>query len=583
VPTFHLDLTACHQHLVRVRLSHTPSRSCLRLTLPAWTPGSYLIRDYVRQLEGLTVRQGGQTLEPSRLTPSRWQLELASLAPLEIHYAVLASELTVRTCHLDGDHGFLALAAVALEVEGERWTPHRLQLQLPPGWQAFVPLPEAPQVDATGGEAGGGWLARDFDQLLDTPVEAGPHRAHAFSVAGVPHRWVSWGANLQGGDPVDADPLWLKDLEQVCLACCRLMGVERPAAEHYLFVLHLTDSGYGGLEHDLSTVLQFGRRALAKPEGRRKFLQLAAHEYLHQWNVRRLRPAELTPYRYDQAVVVPTLWFAEGVTSYVDQLLPLSAGCSTEQEVLEDLGADLSRYLLSPGRRVQSLRSSSEEAWVKLYRPDAYSPNSQISYYLKGAVLALVLDLHLRRVGACLPQVLRELWASHGSGGRGYRDVDLINAFARHAADLAVLLPQWLNSCDDPPLQAYLADVGLRLEPELARSQELGCRLEAGAAGLTLQRVVRDGPAERAGLAVGDEWLALDGVRVRSVDDVMDLLQPVLPLRGLALLFCRDGRVRTTTLLPEAPAVERWTLDLDPASAEATAPQRQRWLTLEVP
>ena len=552
------------------------------MALPAWTPGSYLIRDYVRQLEALTVTQAGRCLQPRRTGPSHWQLELPSLDPLEISYAVLATELTVRTCHLDGDHGFLALAAVALELEGERWSPHRLQLSLPAGWQAFVPLPQAPQVDATGAE-GGGWLARDFDQLLDTPIEAGPHRVHAFTVAGVPHRWVSWGPDLDGGDPLDTDPLWLNDLERVCLACCRLMGVERPAAEHYLFVLHLTDSGYGGLEHDLSTVLQFGRRSLGRPEGRRKLLQLAAHEYLHQWNVRRLRPAELTPYRYDQAVVVPTLWFAEGVTSYVDQLLPHSAGCSTETEVLEDLGADLSRYLLSPGRRVQSLRSSSEEAWVKLYRPDAYSPNSQISYYLKGAVLALVLDLHLRRVGACLPQVLRELWASHGCGGRGYQEADLIAAFARHAADLAELLPHWLTSCDDPPLPAYLADVGLRLEPQLARSQELGGRLELGAAGLTLQRVVRDGPAERAGLAVGDEWIALDGVRLRSVDDIVDLLRPERPLSGHALLFCRDGRVRTTTLLPEAPAVERWTLVLDSATAEATASQRQRWLTLEAP
>ena len=587
MPAFHLDLTACHQHLVGVRLFHTPSRACLRLALPAWTPGSYLIRDYVRQLEALTVTQAGRCLQPRRTGTSSWQLELPSLEPLEISYAVLASELTVRTCHLDGDHGFLALAAVALELEGERWSPHRLRLQLPPGWQAFVPLPE---VDASGGAEGGaegdaegGWLARDLDQLLDTPIEVGPHRAHTFSVAGVPHRWVSWGPDLQGGDPVETDTLWLTDLERVCLACCRLMGVERPAAEHYLFVLHLTDSGYGGLEHDLSTVLQFGRRTLARPEGRRKLLQLAAHEYLHQWNVRRLRPAELTPYRYDQAVVVPTLWFAEGVTSYVDQLLPHSAGCSTETEVLEDLGSDLSRYLLSPGRRVQSLRSSSEEAWVKLYRPDAYAPNSQISYYLKGAVLALVLDLHLRRVGACLPQVLRELWASHGAAGRGYQEADLIAAFARHATDLAERLPDWLTSCDDPPLHTVLADVGLRLEPQLAPSQELGCRLELGAAGLTLQRVVRDGPAERAGLAVGDEWLALDGVRLRNVDEVLDLLRPELPLTAHELLFCRDGRVRSTTLLPEAPAVERWTLALDPATAEATASQRRRWLTLEAP
>jgi predicted metalloprotease with PDZ domain len=585
VPAFHLDLTACHQHLVRVRLSHTPTRSSLGFSLPGWTPGSYLIRDYVRQLEALTVVQAGQSLEPRRLTPSRWQLELPSQEPLEIRYTLLAADLTVRTCHLTGDHGFLALAAVLLELDGERWSPHGLQLSLPPDWQAFVPLPAAD--GSLPGDAAApaqrAWLAQTFDQLVDTPIEVGPHRSHPFEVAGVPHRWVTWGTDLAGADPLDSDPLWLTDLEQVCLACCRLMGVEQPAAPHYLFVLHLTDSGYGGLEHDLSTVLQFGRRALARPGGRRKLLQLAAHEYLHQWNVRRLRPAELTPYRYDRAVVVPTLWFAEGITSYVDQLLPHSAGCCTEAEVLEDLGADLSRYLLSSGRQVQSLRASSEEAWVKLYQPDAHSPNSQISYYLKGAVLALVLDLHLRRAGSGLPRVLRELWASHGAVGRGYREADLIEAFARQAPDLAEQLPRWLTSCDDPPLQACLADVGLRLKSKLGRTQELGCRLEGAAGGVTLARVAREGPAVRAGLAVGDEWIALNGVRLRSVDDCMELFRPEAPLTAHQLLFCRDGLVRSTTLLPESPSVESWQLEIVPETAEATAPQRRRWLTLQTP
>ena len=577
MPELNLDLTACHQHLVRVRISHRPRQGRLVFSLPSWTPGSYLIRDYVRQLEGLEVRQGGEggvVLPLRRLTPSSWQLELSSLEPIEISYTLLAAELTVRTCHLNGEHGFLALAAVALELEGERWSCHRLQLNLPPSWQAFVPLVEEP---------GGGWLAQNFDQLVDTPIEVGPHRCHYFSVAGVPHRWVSWGPVLEGCELVESDPHWLKHLESVCLACCRLMGVERPAAAHYLFVLHLSDAGYGGLEHDLSTVLQFGRRALARPEGRRKLLQLAAHEYLHQWNVRRLRPAELTPYRYDQAVVVPSLWFAEGITSYVDQLLPLSAGCCTEAEVIEDLGADLSRYLLSPGRRIQSLRASSEEAWVKLYRPDAFSANSQISYYLKGAVLALVLDLHLRRAGSCLPLVLRELWSSHGAVGRGYREADLIAAFARHAPDLAELLPTWLAGDGDPPLATYLADVGLGLKVTLGASQELGCRLDSGTGAPCAAGVQRDGAAARAGLTVGDEWLALDGIRLRTPEDALAMVRAGEPPRARQLLFSRDGLVRTTTLTPDPPAPVAWSLLLDPDGTETMAQQRRRWLTLEAP
>lgn len=566
VPHLSIRLTEPHRQLVQVRLQHQPQRECLRFALPQWTPGSYLIRNYVRRLEGLELRQSGDPVPLRRTGVASWEAELPSLQPLELSYALVAPELTVRTCHLTVDHGFLALAAVAMEIEGERWSPHQLSLELPEGWEPFVPLPQ---------QADGRWLATDFDQLIDTPVEAGPHPSHSFGVAGVPHRWVEW-----GGDLPAEDASWLADVERVCLACCRLMGVEQPAADHYLFVLHRTENGYGGLEHDLSTVLQFGRQALAKPDGRRKLLQLVAHEYLHQWNVRRLRPVELTPYAYGQAVVVPTLWFAEGVTSYVDQLLPHAAGITSEAEVLEDLGADLSRYLLSPGRRVQSLRASSQEAWVKLYLADAHSANSQISYYLKGAVLALVLDLRLRQRGSGLPAVLQELWRSHGAVGRGYSEADLIASLARQAPDLAQLLPAWLTSTQDPPLEQALAWVGLRLRPQQASVPWVGCQLEGQAGNLRLKRVERDSPAQQVGLSVGDELLALDGQRLSSSDDWERLLRQRQPGLGRDLLWVRDGLVRHSVLEPAAPAVQRWTLEPDPAAEPGAAARRAAWLQL---
>lgn len=570
-PLLHLDLREGRQHLVGVSLRCTPRQRRFVFRLPAWTPGSYLIRDYVRTLEGLEVRQGVRALQPRRIGVAAWQLSLDEpLQPLEIRYRILATELSVRTCHLDGDHGFLALAGVVVQVEGERWNPHRLRLSLPAEWEAFVPLPRDPD---------GSWRAGDFDQLIDTPVEAGPHPWHDFPVAGVPHRWVTWGEDLPARDPA-----WLADVERVCLACCRLMGEERPAAADYLFVLHLREQGYGGLEHDGSTVLQYGRAALARPEGRRRLLQLVAHEYLHQWNVRRLRPAELAPIDYDAPAIIPSLWFAEGVTSYYDALLPQAAGCSGESELLEDLGEDLSRYLLTPGRRIQSLRDSSREAWVKLYRQDVHAPDNQISYYLKGAVLSLVLDLHLRRHGSCLALVLRRLWHSHGRMRRGYREQDLIEAFAAESGDLATLLPSWLEGLDDPDLSGYLGDVGLRLVPETAATLASGWQVEVGGGGsLLLRRVERHGAAQRAGLQAGDELLALDGERVRREEDLRSRLAAGgdCGARHREVLFCRDGRIRSTQLLPEAPAIERWRLTIAPESGPAAAEQRARWLSLE--
>ncbi len=566
-PHLHLDLTAPERHLVRATLRWHPRRSSTLVRLPAWTPGSYLIRDYVRTLEGLSARQGDRDLAIERLETSCWRIHCEGQAPVQLCWRILATDLSVRTCQLNGDHGFLCLAGVALQLEGERWSPHRLSLTLPEGWRAFLPLPEQDQ----------GWLARDFDQLIDSPIEAGPHPCHQFMVAGVPHRWVSWGDDLPG-----RDPSWLADVERIALTCCRLMGVERPASDAYLVVLHLLEKGYGGLEHDDGCVLQFGRTTLREPQGRRRLLQLVAHEYLHQWNVRRLRPAELTPIDYDRAVIVPTLWFAEGVTSYFDQLIPVAAGLASEADLLQDLGEELSRYLLTPGRRVQSLRASAEEAWVKLYRPDPHNSDCQISYYLKGAVIALALDLHLRRHGSSLAAVLQELWCSHGRQGRGYREQDLLAVFGRHAADLSTLLPIWLNSREDLDLNSYLADVGLSLNAVAGSHPQPGWQCGPG---MTLDRVSRGGAAEAAGLQVGDELLAVAGQRLRSAEQLGPLLQSLISATepaatGLPLLYCRDGRIRETALRPGPAQVERWQLQLDPSAPPQAAERRRRWLEL---
>ncbi|MEB3261226.1 MAG: PDZ domain-containing protein [Cyanobacteriota bacterium] len=570
LPLLSLDLRAPHQHLIRARLRVQPRQRRLELRLPGWTPGSYLIRDYVRTLEGLTVWQGSRPLDSQRLAPATWLLRLTSLEPLEVRYAIQASELTVRTCHLNSDHGFLALAGVALEIEGERWQPHGLDLQLPPGWEAFLPLPQVGDHH---------WRAESFDALIDSPVEVGPHPVHGFQVAGVEHRWVTW-----GGDPPAIDPAWLPDVERVCGACCRLLGEARPPGDPYLFVLHLLEEGYGGLEHNHASVLQYSRGRLATPEGRRKLLGLVAHEYLHQWNVRRLRPVELSPVDYGLPVPVPTLWFAEGVTSYYDLLLPGSCGLCEEADTLADLGEDLNRYLLCPGRAVQSLRDSSLEAWVKLYRQDAYSSGSQVSYYLKGAVVALVLDLHLRRHGSALSQVLRRLWERFGRWDAGYREDDLLASFTEQAEDLSTLLPQWLRSTEDPDMNGYLADVGLELRAEMGSRPTAGWQLDPSPeGGLRLKTVARRGAAEHAGLEVGDELLALDRRRVRRVAEVEALLASADPSPSappLTVLFTRQGLVRETTLVPEPPAIERWRLLPLPDANSAALERRRQWLEL---
>jgi predicted metalloprotease with PDZ domain len=563
----HLDLSEPQQHLVSVQIQLAPRLARMRLALPGWTPGSYLMRDYVRQLEGLVVEQSGQVLELQRLGPSAWGVVCDPCGCLlTIRYRVLATELTVRTCHLDHEHGFLALAAVVLELEGERWSRHQLSCTLPQGWQAFVPLPSSNGV----------WQARDLDHLLDSPLEAGPHQPHDFAVHGVPHQLVCW-AGTPGEERwlLKRQPTLLEDLRRVCESCCRLMGVASPAAHRYLVILHLVDEGYGGLEHDDSTVLVYGRRNFEKPNGYRRFLQLVAHEYLHQWNVRRLRPAELTPIDYHRPPVVPSLWFAEGVTSYLDQFLPLSAGLSDPADLLTDLAEDLSRYRLTPGRGVQSLRESSQEAWVKLYKADAYAADAQVSYYLKGAVVALCLDLQLRRNGGSLMQVLRQLWLSHGRWGRGYSEADLVQAFSTHSPDLATQLPRWLRELDDPDLDGYLSSVGLFLDAEMASTPWAGLTTRQEAGGLMAARVVRGAPAEQAGVMVGDELVALDGQRLKSPDDLQRALRSH---QCQILLIARRSQLRSLELHPQAPHVERYLLKRVANATDEQMAAQHRWL-----
>ena len=574
----HLDLRQPHSHRLAVCLRFQSQGPTRRWRLPAWTPGSYLIRDYVRHLDSLEVWQDGDQRPVRRLETATWEVTNLSSGPVEVRYGVMATELTVRTAHLDQDHGFLPLSAIVLEVEGERWSPHCLGLDLPEGWQPFLPLHR---------DDDGRFVARDFDALIDAPLEVGPHPVEAFQVCEVPHRWVTWagGCSEAGRDGgvgqawlLDRWPNLLGDVRAVAEACCRLMGVERPASSDYLFVLHLLDEGYGGLEHDNASVLVYGRSALETADGYRRFLQLVAHEYLHQWNVRRLRPRELAPIDYHRPQLVPGLWFAEGVTSYFDQLLPIAAGLFEPASLWQDLGEDLSRFRLTPGRQVQSLRDSSIEAWVKLYRADAYAPDHQISYYLKGAVLALVLDLHLRRQGQALVSVLRDLWRQLGRWGRGYGDDELIAAFSAAAPDLERLLPQWLNNLTDPDLEGYLADVGLLLQAEPGTDPWLGLAVRAEGTTLFAQRVHRGGPAESAGLMVGDELIGLEDQRLQKPEQLGTWSKAGQDQR---LLIARRGWIRQLTIRPEAPRPKRWQLIEDPAASESSLILRRQWLSLE--
>ena len=554
----HLDLVQPEEQRIRVTMRWTGSTPRQILQFPLWTPGSYTIRDPVQHLHSLQLTAATGVVPLRRLAPHQWLVDDLDPGPLCLSYVVEARDLTVRTAFVDPQFASFSLAAVVMELDGCRWTPHRLTVNCADAWQVHCPLPSD----------GNGWRAADFDDLLDSPVQAGPFESQLFRVQEHQHEL------LLIGNPPGGWPTTLKaDVERVCEATCRLMDTPPPAGDRYQLVIQMLDSGYGGLEHDHSAVLQFNWSALAKPDGYRQLLQLVGHEYLHQWNVRRLRPREFRPYDYGHPVVSEGLWFAEGITSYFDLVLPLLAGCSDRSTLLKDLSDELSRVLMAPGRRVQSLAASAQEAWVKLYKATAVSADSQISYYRLGAATAFCLDVRLRQRDSSLAEQLRALWMTHGTVGRGFVREDLTLLLKAVDPGLADELDQWLDSPDALPLQDTAALIGARFDPVPLAGPDHGLTLANVNGRVVVKRVALDSPGRAAALVPGDELIAVDGRRVNASADLPLLLSVDRPA---VFTYARRGCLATTQLCA-VQGVERWCLSWEPAASSEQLFLRDRW------
>ena len=557
-----IDLCEPARQQLQVKLEWTPRVHHQSWLMPSWTPGSYTVRDHAQHLHSLQLQQSGRAIRCKRVAPSGWTAELLNLDPVCLTYTLEARQLTVRTNHLDPDFASLCLPAVVMLIDGERWNPHHLQLCLPTDWLGHLPLP---RVDD-------GYEAKDFDHLVDAPVHAGPFHARPFTVCGHQHELLTI------GEPPMGWPLTLQaDIEAVCEAACTLMGTPPPAGDCYQLVIQLLDQGYGGLEHDHSSVLQFSWEALTKKDGYRQLLQLIGHEYFHQWNVRRLRPGAYVPYRYDKAEISDGLWFAEGITSYFDLTLSLLADKSDRQTFLEDLGKDISHVLLNPGCNIQSLADSSREAWLRLYKQTAANSVAQISYYRLGTVISFCLDVQLRQSGSALSCVVRDLWQRLGRYGKGYEPTDLIQAVAAHNMALAELLPTWLETTMAAPIHESLSALGLQAVAIHAKHPNVGLQLSKQKGRFIINKVSPNGPAEHAGLVPGDELIGAHDWRLRGLDHWQALLQGP---EQIPVLYARRGRLSSTILKKSDPIVEQWEISWDPRASSSQKDLRDRWFSI---
>ncbi|MFM1990058.1 MAG: hypothetical protein RJA99_3015 [Pseudomonadota bacterium] len=577
-----------HAHLFEVTLTVAePAPDGQRLALPAWIPGSYMIREFARHVVALRARDERGPLRIDKVDKHTWHAAPARGA-LVVEYTVYAWDLSVRAAHLDATHAFLNATSVCLRVVGQEARPCAVVLAPPPesvarDWKVATTLPEA------GAKRGGfgRYRAADYDALADHPIEMGRFASIAFEAGGATHELV-----VTGRSDVDLERV-ARDLQPVCAAQSALFepATGRAPFDRYLFLTTAVGDGYGGLEHRDSTALLCARNDLPWPgmkdttEGYRTFLGLASHEYFHAWHVKRIKPAAFVPYDFDREAYTRLLWIFEGFTSYYDDLMLVRAGAITQAEYLKALGRTMSLVRRAPGRAVQSVAASSFDAWIKYYRQDENSPNAIVSYYAKGALVALAIDLAVRartRGTRSLDDVMRLMWDRYGRDfhapgavQRGLEE-DAFPALLAEATGVSLgsTLARWTIGTDELPLAKLLAPFGVSLAHAPADpAPSLGVRTSVRGSDLTIATAYSGGAAQRAGLSAGDAIVAVDGLRVdekalkallgrRRAGDVVEVHA-----------FRRDELMRVPVTL-DAPAATEATL----STTTGENPLRRGWL-----
>jgi predicted metalloprotease with PDZ domain len=570
---YSIEMSNPESHLFEVTFQISNwQNGVLDLKMPVWTPGSYLVREYARHLQNFAIA-GRPPHTWQKLSKNHWQVQTGGMTALTVSYRIFANELTVRTNHLDSTHGFFNPAALCLYIPG--YESHPIQITVTPpheDWRVTTPLPAVPGLKNT-------FLAQNFDELVDSPFEIGRHRLYEFTAAGKPHQLAIWGQGNEEPERMVADMARIIETE------ANLFG--GVPYDRYLFLLHLSAQGYGGLEHKNACTLNYPRFGLRATDKYHRYMQLVAHEFFHLWNVKRIRPKALEVFDYDGENYTPSLWFSEGVTSYYDLVLPFRAGIYDAKTLLKALGKEITRYLTIPGRHVQPLSESSFDAWIKLYRRDANSDNSQMSYYLKGAMVSLMLDLLIRARHSnqrSLDDVMRRMWQQFGQPEIGFTPEQLAAVIAGVAdTDLTQFFQQYLHTTVDLPLNQYLQPFGLRLEPEDTsdRPPFTGITVKQEHGQTLVKFVEARSPGQKAGIDPGDEVLAIDGVRV-TAEKWSDRLKDYAPGDAITVTVFHQDELRTCHLtLAAARPTSYQLVPVDCPTPEQIA-LGQGWLGVEL-
>lgn len=577
----HISFPDGRNQYVNVRLRLPAESPQLQLIMPAWTPGSYLIRDFAAQLERLRATgASGKPLPVSKTAKNRWQVSVGNETEVIVDYAVWAGELAVNTSWVSAEYALLNGAGVFLYTERSRNWPQRVSVELPPQWQQ---VHTALQTGLKPFE----FIASSYDELVDSPMLLGNPVEHPFEVAGQKYSLVNQGeTSLWDGAESARDVAGIVEAIQ---SFWQVNPFDRP----YLF-LNIIAQGTGGLEHDHSTVLLASRWQMRYREDYVRWLALVSHEFFHAWSVRRMRPAALADYDYEREMYTRELWLAEGLTSYFDNLLLLRSGRISVDEFLMLLAAEFHKYETTPGRQVRSAEQASFDAWIKHYKPDANNINSDVSYYRKGSLIGFVLDQALRentKGQTGLGELMREMYATYGPQGPapdGYPAGAFEQLVEQHGgAELRQRLEQMLSSVDDPPIDAALAWYGLQLDrnPSKTAAEALGRPVPADF-GLTwdkqspwlqVETVARGSSGALAGILPADELLAINGTRVTR-ETIADRMLRLIPGETASLLLARQGQVLTLQVQAQEAIPDKYLINIRPDIKRRQKERMSAWL-----
>ena len=582
------DLNA---HLWRVKMTIELPASTQILSLPVWIPGSYMVREFSKHLQGLECRQSQRTLKVKQLDKASWAVECDNQHPLEVSYEVYALDNSVRSAWLDSSRGFFNPTSLCLMTQGLTDSPLTLELinnhPSTKQWRVATGLTPI-KTDKLGF---GLYGAPDYDALADCPVEMGEFWSGEFLACGVKHRLVVAGA-MPSFDSVRL----LKDTQKICetqlqfwhqegLSSTKSLASKTPFSS-FVFLLNAVDDSYGGLEHRNSTALIAARKDLPRlgdsktSEGYITLLGLISHEYFHTWNVKRLRPIEFTRYDYTQENYTRLLWFFEGFTSYYDDLLLRRSGLIDDVGYFKLLTKTMNQVFQTPGRLVQSVAQASMDAWVKYYRQDENTPNSTVSYYTKGALVAACLDLTLRQsTHVTLDHIMRGLWVRCKAGPMQEEDL-LAVLQEKTGRSWRKEIKSWVHTTKDLPIKELLLSQLLQVLEEPAQiAQRLGVRTVDSNGAVHIKVVLRGGAAEAAGLCPGDEWLGIEvGNRANGkawrIHKIEDLLPLLAEQRRMTVIVSRDQRLLrlALTLPPKTTTLRIHSTD------RKTNPSQAPWL-----